>query len=64
MNNESKLFIFVLAVMALLLFHIVCAIVTMNIYESRKRNGGFFWGLFLGGIGILIAWLTVRKKDK
>ena len=64
MSDDLTPFIFMLAVMALILLHGMCAIVAMNIYESKKRKGGAVWGLLFGVLGVLIAWLIVRKQDK
>ena len=64
LSDEYGVFIIILGVMALILFHIVCAMATVNIYGSKNRKGGALWGLLLGILGILIAWLIVRKKGK
>ena len=40
---------------------VIFGFVTKAINNSRGREGGFWWGFFLGIIGIIIV--AVRPKD-
>lgn len=45
-----------------LIVAIVCGCVSEHITKSRKMYGGFWWGFFLGIIGIVVV--AVRPNDK
>ena len=40
---------------------VVFGLVSKKINEDRGREGGFWWGFFLGVIGIIVV--AVRPKD-
>jgi len=44
-----------------LLYSVICGIVTSRINRDKGYNGGFFWGFFLGIIGIIIVALRGRR---
>lgn len=44
-----------------LIVSVIFGLVTQYINNSRGRYGGFWWGFFLGVIGIIIV--AVRPKD-
>lgn len=44
-----------------LIVSVIFGFVTKSINNSRGREGGFWWGFFLGVIGIIIV--AARPKD-
>lgn len=44
-----------------LIYGVVCGFVSKSINNNRGRDGGFWWGFFLGVIGIIVV--AVRPKD-
>ena len=44
-----------------LIYGLVCGFVSKSINNNRGRDGGFWWGFFLGVIGIIVV--AVRPKD-
>ena len=54
---KNSLFKYACPVVALL----VCGFVSKTINDNRGKDGGFWWGFFLGVIGIVVV--AVRPKD-
>ena len=46
---------------AFLVVAVIFGLVTKSINENRGRQGGFWWGFFLGVIGIIVV--AVRPKE-
>ena len=51
----------VIYLITILVVQIVFGLITKKINNNRGREGGFWWGFFLGVIGIIVV--AVRPKD-
>ena len=45
-----------------MIYAFICGIVAKHISKERRISGGFWWGFFLGVIGIIVV--AVRPRDK
>lgn len=48
-------------IIVVLIYSLVCGFVSKAINNNRGKDGGFWWGFFLGVIGIVVV--AVRPKD-
>lgn len=44
-----------------LIYAIVCGIISKTITSKRFMDGGFWWGFFLGVIGIIVVAVRPQK---
>ena len=49
------------ALIVYLVIACIFGLVTKRVNENRGREGGFWWGFFLGVIGIVVV--AIRPKD-
>ena len=60
-NRKEKETMEFTGIIIALIYGLVCGFVSKSINNNRGRDGGFWWGFFLGVIGIIVV--AVRPKD-